>query len=324
MQLTTPVELPKNLPDINHRQKLLLMGSCFAENIGKQLYNRGFKIDINPFGIVYNPMSVAYALQQIISGTRYTEQNLFYYNECWHSPMHHGSFSSADASTTLEAINQRLKQAEQLLKNEADWLVITFGTAYAYTDKSSLSIVSNCHKQPEKLFTRRLLTVGEIVDTYQQLLSDLFTTNPKLKVLFTVSPIRHIRDGLHANQLSKSTLLLAIEELQRLFPNAIFYFPSYEILIDELRDYRFYANDFTHPSELSIEYIWRQFTTVFFSTETKKIIDECEKITKALSHRPLFPDSEKHKSFLAKIELKIEQLNRKYPYLEFQFETSTT
>ncbi|KAB5380949.1 GSCFA domain-containing protein, partial [Bacteroides salyersiae] len=171
---------------------------------------------------------------------------------------------------------------------------------------------------PEKLFTRRMLTVDEIVDEYTRFLKELRNQNSTLKVLFTVSPIRHIRDGMHANQLSKATLLLAIEQLQSIFPTTIFYFPSYEIMLDELRDYRFYADDMLHPSPLAVNYLWERFSDVFFSDETKKIMDECESIRKALAHRPFHPDSEEHKRFLGQIVLKIERLNRKYPYLEFE------
>ena len=320
MQLTTSVELPKNLPQINHKQQLIVLGSCFAENIGQRIKQLQFKANINPFGILYNPLSIATAIEQILNFKTYSESDLFEYKGCWHSYMHHGCFSSHDKTTTLENINQRLQEAQQQLSKSAEWLILTFGTAYVYTLKDNNKIVSNCHKLPERQFNRRMLDVDEIVTTYKHLLEKLRVKQPQLKVLFTVSPIRHIRDGLHANQLSKSTLLLAIDKLCKMQPELNIYFPSYEIMIDELRDYRFYADDLVHPSNLAIEYIWQRFSTLFFSSDTKNIMHECEKIDKLLQHRPLFPTSDEYKSFLRQTVLKIEQLKRKYPYLEFCFD----
>ena len=318
MQLTTSVELPKNLPSINHKDHLLLMGSCFAEHIGKKLTDSYFKVDVNPFGILYNPLSVAKAITQLINKKQYNAEELFCHDDCWHSPMHHGCFSHPQPEVTLQNINERLEKGHHNLL-QANWLLITFGTAYVYTQKESGDVVSNCHKLPEHIFDRSRLSVSDIVNKYTAIIEQLHIVNPNLKILFTVSPIRHIRDGMHANQLSKATLLLAIDQLCQLYPKICYYFPSYEIMIDELRDYRFYADDFVHPSTLSITYIWRQFSTLFFSVETKKIIEECEIIRKSLQHRPLHPESEEHKSFLNKIALKIEQLKRKYPNLEFSF-----
>ena len=320
MQLTTSVELPKHLPQINHEQQLMVLGSCFAENMGERLKQLQFKVNINPFGILYNPLSIATALEQILESKQYVDEDLFEYNGCWHSAMHHGCFSSSDKTNTLVSINQKIKEAHQQLDETTEWLILTFGTAYVYTQKVDNKVVSNCHKLPERHFNRRMLEIDEIIDVYEPLLKILREKRPNLKVLFTVSPIRHIRDGLHANQLSKSTLLLAIDKLCKMHPDSNFYFPSYEIMIDELRDYRFYADDFVHPSNLAIEYIWQRFSSIFFSSSTKNIMQECEKIDKLLQHRPLFPASDEYKSFLRQTVLKIEQLKRKYPYLEFCFD----
>ncbi|MBP6064867.1 GSCFA domain-containing protein [Bacteroides sp.] len=319
MNLITPVELPSGLPAITHAQQLLLLGSCFAENIGTQLSINAFRADVNPFGILYNPLSMACALREIQSGRIYTETDLFFYRECWHSPMHHGAFSGASATAVLEQINNRLQQAHKQLE-KTDWLLLTWGTAYVYEQRTDGAVVSNCHKLPEKEFVRRCLTVDEIVAEYTSLLNDLRARSPHLKVLFTVSPIRHARDGMHANQLSKATLLLAIEQLQTLFCEAVFYFPSYEIMLDELRDYRFYADDMLHPSPLAVRYLWNRFATTLFTPETRTIMHEYENIRKALAHKPFHPDSEAHKRFLGQIVLKINRLNQKYPYLDFENE----
>lgn len=315
MNLITPVELPAQVPAITHAQRLLLLGSCFAENIGTLLTDNRFGTDVNPFGILYNPLSIAAALREIVSGRMYTEDDLFFFRECWHSPMHHGAFSTVSVAETLQRINTRLQQAHQSIEN-TDWLLLTFGTAYVYEQQTTGRIVANCHKLPDKQFTRRRLTTEEIVSDYTSLLCELRAHCPLLKVLFTVSPIRHARDGMHANQLSKSTLLLAIDRLQEAFPETVFYFPSYEIVLDELRDYRFYANDMLHPSPLAISYLWERFSDTFFSEETKIIMHECEEVRRALAHKPFYPDSDAHNRFLGQIVLKIEQLKRKYPYLD--------
>ena len=209
MNFTTLVELPKGLPPITHARQLLLLGSCFAENIGNLLKDNFFRCDINPFGILYNPLSVSEALRQILSGKTYTTSDLFFFRDCWHSAMHHGAFSAALPNDVLQNINTRLQQAHARIK-DVDWLLLTWGTAWVYEQGENKRIVSNCHKQPEKLFVRRKLAVEEIVKEYTCLLRELREQNPGLKVLLTVSPIRHIRDGMHANQISKALSLIHI------------------------------------------------------------------------------------------------------------------
>lgn len=317
MNLNTPVEIPSGFIPIHHAQRLLIMGSCFAENIGTLLAENKFQVDINPFGILYNPLSISMALREIIRKRLYEESDLFSYREYWHSPMHHGSFSAATPEEVVRNIRVRLEQAHKELK-QLDWLMLTFGTAYVYEQKKTGKVVANCHKLPEKDFVRRRLETDEITEDYILLLDELISLNPKIKILFTVSPIRHVRDGMHANQLSKSVLLLAIDRLMQRYPQATFYFPSYEIILDELRDYRFYADDMVHPSSLAVNYLWERFSETFFCPETQALIKECATIRKAIAHKPFHPESEEYKRFLGQIVLKIERLNRKYPYLEFE------
>lgn len=317
MNLSTSVELPVGLPPIAHEQQLLLMGSCFAENIGTLLMENKFRIDLNPFGILYNPSSISAALREVISDKVYTADDLFFFRACWHSPMHHGNFSSASEAETCTAINDRLGKVRNELP-QLNWLMLTWGTAYVYEQKETGRVVANCHKQPEKLFHRRRLSVEEVVADYTLLLNELQQHNPDIKVLLTVSPIRHIRDGMHSNQLSKATLLLAAERLGELFPEQVHYFPSYEIVLDELRDYRFYAEDMLHPSPLAVRYLWQCFGEAFFSDQTRQLMAECEEIGRALAHKPFHPEAEEYKRFLGQIVLKIELLNGKYPYLDFE------
>lgn len=319
MKLTTHVEISKHLPPIAHEANILLLGSCFAENIGQHLLRAKFACDVNPFGILYNPLSVTEALRRIITGTAYAAADLFQDKGYYHSYMHHGSFSTNSEDETLMRINTRLQEAHAALP-KLNHLLITFGTSWVYTLRETGKIVSNCHKQPAFTFERRRLGVDEIVGCYKKLIEQLREQAPHCKVLFTVSPIRHVKDGLHENQLSKATLLLAIDELCRCYPEQACYFPSYEIVLDELRDYRFYADDMLHPSSLAIDYIWQRFGEACFTKQTKSVIKACEEIAKALAHRPFNEESDAHKRFLEQIVLKIKQLKEKYPNLDFDNE----
>ena len=200
-----------------------------------------------------------------------------------------------------------------------DWLMITFGTAYVYLNRETEEVVGNCHRMPERMFRRSMLDVSTIVKEWQDVLNKCRKVNPNLRVLFTVSPIRHAKDGMHGNQLSKSTLLLAVDELCRTCPSC-FYFPSYEIMMDELRDYRFYADDMLHPSSMAVGYLWECFCRCYFSAETGVVMKEWMEIKKALGHKPFHPQSEAYREFLSQIVLKIVRLKEKFPYLEVQKE----
>jgi hypothetical protein len=219
----------------------------------------------------------------------------------------------------MENIQRSLGGCHDVLKH-ISCLFITFGSAYVYEWKETEKVVANCHKLPDRLFNRRRLKVNEIVDEYQSLLSAIWVVNPNCRVLFTVSPIRHIRDGLHENQLSKSTLLLAIDELKRLYPDKVLYFPTYELLIDELRDYRFYADDLVHLSNKAVEYVWQRFLETSFTADAIKTMQSVKEIKKMMEHRPLHPESEEYVRFLHQIVLKIETLSEKYPYFDFDKE----
>ena len=308
MDFQTKVELPAGLPPVSHAERILLMGSCFAENMGRLLAENKFRVDMNPFGILYNPLSVSTALVEILKGKVYQEKDLFLYKECWHSPMHHGLFSASSPEEVLEKINTRLSQAHRSV-HELDWLMLTFGTAYVYEQKETRQVVSNCHKLPESCFNRRILSVDEIVNEYTSLITSMVARNSHLKVLFTVSPIRHIRDGMHANQLSKAVLLLAIDKLkQRL--DYVSYFPSYEIVMDELRDYRFYTEDMLHISPQGIEYIWEKFQSLYMTSATEAWMKRIDKINKTLLHRPTDPDSSVYQELMKKTAQERERLER--------------
>ena len=318
MNFRMQVELPEKETEIRHSERIVLFGSCFAENIGNMLAENKFRCDVNPFGILYNPMSIATALRQIISGKTYVREDLFEAGGRWYSWMHHGDFSSSSPEETLAKVNVRLAKAEKEFA-VTDWLMITFGTAYVYLNRETEEVVGNCHRMPERMFRRSMLDVSTIVKEWQDVLYKCRKVNPNLRILFTVSPIRHAKDGMHGNQLSKSTLLLAVDELCRTCPSC-FYFPSYEIMMDELRDYRFYADDMLHPSSMAVGYLWECFCRCYFSAETGVVMKEWMEIKKALGHKPFHPQSEAYREFLSQIVLKIVRLKEKFPYLEVQKE----
>lgn len=316
MEFRTPVEWHGESEEIKYSDHVLLMGSCFAENVGGLLLENKFSCDVNPFGILYNPLSIAKALHQMLDGKVYTMDDLFDSGGQWHSWMHHSSFSSADADECLNRVNSRLEKAASALPRTS-WLIMTWGTAFVYEKDSE--VVGNCHKQPDRLFTRRLLDVDTICGEWNDTLREAKQRFSGLKVMLSVSPIRHLKDGLHGNQISKSVLLLAIDRLCREL-DFCHYFPSYEIVMDELRDYRFYAEDMLHPSPLAVKYIWECFCSTYMSKDTQRVMKEWADIQKGLAHRPFNPDSDAYRRFLSQIVLKIEELKEKFPYFEVQKE----
>ena len=316
MEFRTPVEWHGESEEIKYSDHVLLMGSCFAENVGGLLLENKFSCDVNPFGILYNPLSIAKALRQMLDGKVYTMDDLFESGGQWHSWMHHSSFSLTDADECLNRINLRLEKAASALPRTS-WLIMTWGTAFVYEKDSE--IVGNCHKQPDRFFKRRLLDVDTIYREWNDTLREAKQRFPGLKVMLSVSPIRHLKDGLHGNQISKSVLLLAIDRLCREL-DFCHYFPSYEIVMDELRDYRFYAEDMLHPSPLAVKYIWECFCSTYMSKDTQRVMKEWADIQKGLAHRPFNPDSDAYRRFLSQIVLKIEELKEKFPYFEVQKE----
>lgn len=318
MEFRTKVELPLKGPEIHHADQLMMWGSCFSEHIGNLLSENKFTCDVNPFGVLYNPISIASSIQRLLDGLPYQKQDLHQEQGQWYSLMHHSSFSSADVTECLDKINQRIMSGHEHLLH-ADWLIFTWGSSFVYTWKEDGKIVGNCHKLPARLFERHIISVDEIATAYLPLLQQLRSLRPHLQCLFTVSPIRHLKDGLHGNQLSKANLLLAADQICREL-DFCHYFPSYEILIDELRDYRFYADDMMHPSPLAIQYVWECFGNCYFSPSTFSFMKEWEKIRRGLAHRPFNPETEAHQAFLSQILLKIEELKEKFPYLDVQKE----
>lgn len=280
MKLSTTIDIPKSALQIQHTDRIMLLGSCFADEVGAQFVRGGFDALVNPFGTLYNPSSIAAILQRCITPAESTE--IFEDNDgIWHSWLHHSKFSAHSRAELQEKINAATQTASQYLRT-ADVLIITFGTAIIYRLQSDGMLVANCHKQPDSLFTRHRLSPSDITDQWQPLLLALHDINPHLHIIFTVSPIRHKRDGYHINQISKGILLQAVDELV-----GASYFPSYEILLDELRDYRFYADDMIHPSPLAVQYIWQRFQDTYFSPQTIDAVLKANKEYARSQHRPI-------------------------------------
>ncbi len=299
---------------IDYHSKILFVGSCFTENIGNRLAELKFRADVNPFGIIYNPISVKNSLDILIERKRFTKEDIHFHNELYFSYYHHSDFSDPKAEKCLEKMNVRIEYSSEFLR-ETDFLFLTFGTSWIYSLNSTKEIVSNCHKQPANYFTKHLLSVENIVNLYIELIEKLLQINGKLKIIFTVSPIRHWKDGAEGNQLSKSILLIAINLLKEKF-NCVHYFPAYEIMMDELRDYRFYADDMIHPNQTAINYIRNRFTETYIQPEAQQLMNKVDKIVLAQNHIPYFPESENHKKFVASTENKIKALREKYPFIE--------
>lgn len=315
MDFRTIVSLPKPAKKISYHSRILLFGSCFAENISAFLQSHKFITCSNPFGILYNPLSIQHAIQRLLKPIPYDFSDLHLRDNLFHSFDHHSRFSHSDPQQALAAINASLTHAHQFLRASTT-LLITFGTAFSYHLASSKRIVANCHKFPAQDFIRKLNSPQEIAHDFANLIQELLSINPDLHIIITISPIRHLRDGAHANQLSKATLQLAVHELQRLFPS-LDYFPAYEILLDELRDYRFYAEDMLHPSPQAVKYILQRFSEAYFSPETSKSLQQIASLIAAKNHKLLSPGPQS-RNFAQKYLSLACDLQKNFPQLDFR------
>ena len=308
---------------IGYSDSVLILGSCFADNIGRWLHEHCLDVMSNPFGTLYNPASIAISLQNIQQKRRYQpdqelRNGVFISTGAVETPRyysfeHHGSFSSDSDSDLCQQLNVVAEAVEQHW-SRCQHLIVTWGTAFVYEHRSSHRIVANCHKCPAGQFERRMLQVDEIVEMWSKLIDNMSDKH----IIFTVSPIRHIKDTLHGNQLSKATLLLAIEKLQSKYPTQVEYLPIYELMIDDLRDYRFYASDLVHPSDFAIEIVREYFSKNYLTDECRLFLKEVDPLIKALSHRPFSANSEEYRRFLCQNIIKIEQLSTKYPIFTLQ------
>lgn len=308
---------------ISHRQNLLLVGSCFTEQIGHKLLQHKFSVLENPNGILFNPVSIAKALQSYVDDKQYAAGELFYFNELWGSWDHHTRFSSIDQNKSLNAINTSLKQASAFIK-KADWILLTLGSSFVYEQSAVENkghyeqVVANCHKVPADKFNRRLLDISEIITVLGNMISKVRQVNPRVQFIFTISPVRHLREGFIDNNRSKAALIQAVHSLVN--DEDVFYFPAYELVIDDLRDYRFYAEDMVHPNYAATNYVWEKFITAVIDEPSRQLMKEIAVIVAAKNHKPFNPTSEQHKIFLHTNLGKIEKLIALYPYIDFEAE----
>jgi hypothetical protein len=316
--LMTYVDIPEIPFRLSYGSKLIFLGSCFADTIGKKMEELKFQVCHNPFGVLYNPASIAANLKLLLDKEIYTEKDIQFENELWFSFAHYTLFSDTKSQKCLEKINSSFKIAKNFIRS-SDALVITLGTSWVYELISTGIVVANCHKLPSALFNRYFSTSEESAEILKNIILELRIINPDIKVIFTVSPIRHLKDGAIENQRSKAALILAIAKLQREIEN-VYYFPAYEIFMDELRDYRFYASDMLHPSEQAINYIWEKFASTFFIATDLDIIKNVEGILNSIKHRPRHVDTHSYASFIKSIINKINQLQNKHAFINFQSE----
>lgn len=314
MEFRTEVHIPPSETRISYRSNIQFMGSCFTENIGAMMKELRFKIDVNPFGVNYNPSSVSRNLWALLNRKEYTKSDLHSGGDRWFSFDHHSRFSDPDPDICLENINKRLRISQEHLK-DTRFLILTWGTAWVYVHRKTSNVVSNCHKLPAANFSRHLLTHSQIVDTYTKLIAGLRSEIPDLHIILSISPVRHWKDGATLNSVSKSTLLLAAHKLCEMFSYCD-YFPAWEIAMDDLRDYRFYADDLVHPNNQMIRYIWEKFTQAWFDEQTLELSRDIRKLSNARNHRPFDPSSKQHHDFCRKQLNEIHKLTENHPYLD--------
>lgn len=318
MQFRTTIKLKEAKYTIDIQDKILLIGSCFSEHMGTRLNDLKWNICQNPHGIVFNPASIHNSINEIVIEKQYSSDDIFQYNELWYSWQHHGSFSHLNPKQLLSQINTSITIANQFIKT-ANVCIITLGSAWVYRHIKQNKIVANCHKVPQQEFTKSLLSVKEINDLLVDSISQLRKLNPSIKVLLTLSPVRYLKDGFTENALSKAHLLTAIHEIVKM-EALTEYFPSYEIFIDDLRDYRFNTIDLVHPNEQAVDYIWEKFVEFIITYDTKPIIKEISNWRKQLDHRPFHIETEEYKVFKKLLLKKTEELQERFPFLDFSKE----
>ncbi|MDN3641864.1 GSCFA domain-containing protein [Lutimonas halocynthiae] len=314
MKFRTEIKCRPASQQIDHKSKVVLLGSCFSEHMESKFDHFKFDSFSNPYGILFHPLAIKKAVQDCIAENYYAQDSLLKHNDSWLSLNHHSKFNHSSPEKTLIAINQQIEEAHTALK-KASHVIITLGTAWVYTYNENGQTVGNCHKISQKKFTKSLLTSEEILASLKGIIKDVRSVNKDVNFIFTLSPVRHLKDGFIENSLSKALLLAAIHALQR--EPSVFYFPAYEIMMDDLRDYRFYNSDMIHPNETAVDYIWDLFGNSWISESSRKLMAEIDEIQRSLAHRPFDSASEGHKKFLITLEEKIDQLHLRHPQIKF-------
>ncbi|RTY90555.1 GSCFA domain-containing protein [Flavobacterium sp. GSP27] len=316
MNFRTQVPIPKSKFPIDYTSKIMSLGSCFAVNMAQKLDYFKFQNSCNPFGILFHPIAIEKLVDFAVSGKQLTESDIFFYNERWHCFDVHSDLSSSSKEELLASLNAILI-ATKLQLQHVSHIIITYGTSWVYRNIESNCVVANCHKVPQKLFQKELLSVEEIEESIVKTLKLIHVVNPSCTIIFTVSPVRHIKDGFVENQWSKANIISALHGTFDFRLSTINYFPSYEIMMDELRDYRFYTEDMLHPNPVAIDYIWKRFKETTISETAFATMDEVSTIQKSLSHKPFNPKSESHLKFESKVREKITKLESEYSFMKF-------
>lgn len=318
MQFFTKIPISVSPNPIDYQSKIVSIGSCFAENMGQKLAYFKFNNSTNHFGIIFNPISLENIIRRAILQNNFNEKDLFFYNDCWHCFEVHSQFSNPDQKLLLENLNKTLALFLEQLKQSTHF-IITLGTSWVYKTISNNEVVANCHKIPQKQFTKHLLSSTETFDSINNIIQLVSSVNPGCNFIFTISPVRHIKDGFFENQVSKSNLFVAINDLiiSKSKSNTISYFPSYEIMMDELRDYRFYSEDLIHPNATAVDYIWSRFLETHISSSSLAVLKEIDSIQKSLHHRPFNIHSPSHQDFLEKLKVRIEKIKSVFPHIRF-------
>jgi len=315
VKLQTQLPLETQAPAIDYHSKLVLLGSCFAENMAEKFSYYKFQNEVNPLGVMFHPVAILDLLTRAHQNNLYSEKDVFFSHGCWQSFRAHSRLNSTSQPEVLECLNTTLKSTQNHLKN-ASHVILTFGTAWVYEHIESKTIVANCHKQPQKEFEKSILSVDQLQDTFKAILSILKSFHPDVTVLFSISPVRHLKDGFVENNQSKSHLIAALHAVINTTENT-HYFPSYELLMDELRDYRFYKEDMVHPNPIAINYIWEKFQSIWIDTETTSIIQEVSQLQKGFAHKPFNPLAEEHGVFLSTLAKKAKALESRFPFMKF-------
>ena len=314
MEFRTTVKTGENRAWLHHSDHVMLLGSCFSDNIGGKMHGALFNAMVNPMGTLYNPMSIARGVQRLIDCEPVAGKDLFMQGGVWNSFDFHSRYSLPDKQAAIDRMNSRIEQGHKAL-SAARLLTVTLGTAMVYRLKATGEVVANCHKVPQHEFERKMATVQEMVQVLDDMVVRLRAFNPELRIILTVSPIRHIADGLDTNSLSKASLRVAIHEVVSRHRDYCDYFPAYEIMMDDLRDYRFYANDMVHPSDVAVEYIWQAFQATYLDDRSALAVARCERVHKRLQHRPMSTSRETVDRFNADTMSVVRNLIKEYPYL---------
>lgn len=307
MQFRTEIKLDKPKAGISLKQDILTTGSCFSDAIGLKLAENKFPVLINPFGTNYNPVSIHKTLRAALNGALPLSHSYFEHGGIYSHYDFHSEFSDPDKTVVENKVKSVIQASHQFLKH-AQWIIITYGTAWVYKRNETNDVVSNCHKMPSQNFTKELLTEKKIIESFEGLYQNLKAVNPTCNIMLTVSPVRHIKDTLQLNSLSKAILRTACHTLSELHSN-VMYFPSYEIMVDDLRDYRFYKSDMLHPSADAEEYIWEKFAAVYFDSSTAAFLTKWRPLYTALQHKPFHTQSDSHQKFLQKLLTDLKELN---------------